>query len=199
MAVKLRLRREGSKKKPHYRVVAADSRAPRNGRFLEIIGDYHPMQDPSGITLDGARALHWLQQGARPTSAVRKLLRITGVWEVFESGGTAEDLPAPPEPEEADTGAAGAEEAKPEEADTKPEAGAPGESTDEAEPAPAADVETGAEEDTEAQDAAETGAGEGDAPAEAEHKSAAAAGDPAAGAADEGDTASGDVDEEAGA
>lgn len=86
MAVKLRLRREGAVKRPHFRVVAADSRSPRDGRFIEIIGDYHPMEEPSGIRLDEERALHWLRHGAQPTAAVEKLLRITGVWEEFKPG-----------------------------------------------------------------------------------------------------------------
>lgn len=86
MAVKLRLRREGAVKRPHFRVVAADSRSPRDGRFIEIIGDYHPMEEPSGIRIDEERALHWLRHGAQPTAAVEKLLRITGVWEEFKPG-----------------------------------------------------------------------------------------------------------------
>ena len=86
MAVKLRLRREGAVKRPHYRIVAADSRSPRDGRFIEILGDYHPLEDPSGIRIDEDRALHWLRQGAQPTQAVEKLLRITGVWERFKPG-----------------------------------------------------------------------------------------------------------------
>ncbi len=86
MAVKLRLRREGTKKRPHYRVVAADSRSPRNGRFIEIVGEYHPMDEPSRIDINAERALHWLQVGAQPTDQVEKLLRITGVWEEFKPG-----------------------------------------------------------------------------------------------------------------
>jgi small subunit ribosomal protein S16 len=86
MAVKLRLRREGTKKKPHYRVVAADSRSPRDGRFIEIIGEYHPMDEPSSIRIDAERALHWLRVGAKPTAQVEKLLRIEGVWEQFKPG-----------------------------------------------------------------------------------------------------------------
>ncbi|MFT5222173.1 MAG: small subunit ribosomal protein S16 [Glaciecola sp.] len=86
MAVKLRLRREGTKKRPHYRVVAADARSPRNGRFIEIIGEYHPLDEPSTIKIESARALHWLQVGAQPTEQVQKLLRITGVWEEFKPG-----------------------------------------------------------------------------------------------------------------
>ncbi len=90
MAVKLRLRREGTVKRPHYRIVAADSRSPRNGRFIESIGHYHPLDEPSTIQLDGERALHWLRNGALPTAAVEKLLRIDGVWEQFKPG----DAPA---------------------------------------------------------------------------------------------------------
>jgi small subunit ribosomal protein S16 len=86
MAVKLRLRREGTVKRPHYRIVAADARSPRDGRFIEVIGQYHPLENPSRIELDNERALHWLQHGAQPTDPVRKLLRITGVWEEFKPG-----------------------------------------------------------------------------------------------------------------
>lgn len=90
MAVKLRLRREGTVKRPHYRIVAADARSPRDGRFIEIVGSYHPLEDPSGIRVDADRALHWLRHGAQPTAAVERLLRISGVWETFKPG----DAPA---------------------------------------------------------------------------------------------------------
>jgi len=86
VAVKLRLRREGTVKRPHYRIVAADSRSPRDGRFIEILGSYHPMEEPSTIRIDAERALHWLRHGAQPTSAVERLLRIEGVWETFKPG-----------------------------------------------------------------------------------------------------------------
>jgi small subunit ribosomal protein S16 len=78
--------RMGKKKQPTYRVVAADSRSPRNGRFIEIIGTYQPRLDPSGLTMDNAKALDWLRKGAKPTERVEKLLRITGVWDHFEQG-----------------------------------------------------------------------------------------------------------------
>jgi len=90
MAVRLRLRREGTVKRPHYRIVASDSRSPRDGRFIEALGDYHPLDEPSTIRVDADRALHWLRHGALPTSAVEKLLRISGVWEQFKPG----DAPA---------------------------------------------------------------------------------------------------------
>ena len=80
MAVKLRLMRMGKKKQPTYRVVAADSRSPRNGRFIEIIGTYEPRQDPSVIKIDNERAVHWLSNGAQPTDRVEKLLKISGAW-----------------------------------------------------------------------------------------------------------------------
>jgi small subunit ribosomal protein S16 len=98
MAVKLRLRREGAKKAPHYRIVAADSRAPRDGRFIEILGEYHPMDQPSTIKVDGERALYWLRNGAQPTDQVKKLLRIEGVWEEFKPGDAPKrDRAAEPE------------------------------------------------------------------------------------------------------
>lgn len=91
MAVKLRLRREGTKKQTHFRVVAADSRAPRDGRFIEIIGEYHPREEPSRIEIDEERALHWLRNGAQPTESVQNLLRIIGVWETFKPGDTSKE------------------------------------------------------------------------------------------------------------
>ena len=75
MAVKLRLTRVGSKKNPIYRVVAADARAPRDGKFLEIVGRYNPQTDPSTIELDEAKVKDWLAKGAQPSDAVRKLLK----------------------------------------------------------------------------------------------------------------------------
>lgn len=84
--------RMGKKKQPTYRIVAADARSPRNGRFIEIVGAYDPRPDPSVVTVDNERALHWLRHGAQPTDRVRKLLRISGAWEAFESGAAA---PAP--------------------------------------------------------------------------------------------------------
>ena len=89
MAVKLRLRREGTVKRPSYRIVAADSRSPRDGRFIEIIGEYRPLENPSLIRVDNERALHWLRHGAQPTSAVEKLLRIVGVWAEFKPSDEA--------------------------------------------------------------------------------------------------------------
>jgi small subunit ribosomal protein S16 len=81
VAVKLRLMRMGKTKQPTYRVVAADARSPRNGRFIEIIGTYEPRRDPSVIKIDNDRAAHWLSNGAQPTDRVEKLLKISGAWE----------------------------------------------------------------------------------------------------------------------
>ena len=81
MAVKIRLRRTGAKKAPSYRVVVADSRYPRDGRFIEEIGYYNPMTQPAEIKVDGERAKHWIACGAQPTDTVRVLLKKTGVIE----------------------------------------------------------------------------------------------------------------------
>lgn len=86
--VKIRLRRMGTKKRPFFRVVVADSRSPRDGRFIENIGKYHPMSDPSLIDIDAERALHWLARGAQPSDPVRVLLDKVGIWEQFRPGDT---------------------------------------------------------------------------------------------------------------
>ena len=85
MAVKLRLMRMGKKKQPTYRVVAADSRSPRNGRFIEIVGTYEPRQEPSVVRIDNDRAVDWLRKGAKPTGRVERLLKESGAWEQFTS------------------------------------------------------------------------------------------------------------------
>ena len=79
MAVKLRLTRVGSKKNPIYRVVAADARAPRDGRFIEIVGHYNPQPDPSLIELDEAKIKDWLSKGAQPTDSVKRLLKAKNI------------------------------------------------------------------------------------------------------------------------
>ncbi|MGI9121074.1 MAG: 30S ribosomal protein S16 [Acidimicrobiales bacterium] len=85
MAVKLRLMRMGKKKQPTYRVVAADSRSPRNGRFIEVLGTYEPRQEPSLVRIDNDRALDWLRKGAQPTDRVQRLLAETGTWDEFKA------------------------------------------------------------------------------------------------------------------
>ncbi len=77
--VKIRLTRLGSKKRPFYRVIVADSRVRRDGPFLEILGTYNPLPNPSEIKIDADRAKHWLGLGAQPTSTAKKLLKIAGV------------------------------------------------------------------------------------------------------------------------
>jgi small subunit ribosomal protein S16 len=77
--VKIRLTRLGAHKKPFYRIVVADTRARRDGPFIEILGTYNPMKEPSEIKLDGEKVKHWLQQGAQPTDKAKKLIRMAGL------------------------------------------------------------------------------------------------------------------------
>ena len=79
MAVRLRLTRVGGKKDPVWRVVVADQRSPRDGRFIDFVGQYNPQTDPSTIKLDEAKIRDWLAKGAQPTDQVRKLLRTQGI------------------------------------------------------------------------------------------------------------------------
>ena len=82
--LKIRLRRIGAKKKPSYRVVVADIRAPRNGAFVDIIGHYDPMTEPETIVIQEEKALHWLAQGAQPTDTTARLLGKAGILEKFK-------------------------------------------------------------------------------------------------------------------
>ena len=86
MAVKLRLTRVGKTKQPQNRVVAADSRSPRDGLFIQIVGTYNPRTEPSTLNVDNAKCVKWLLDGAQPTERVKKLLEISGAWAEF---GTA--------------------------------------------------------------------------------------------------------------
>lgn len=94
MAVKIRLMRMGAKKAPFYRVVVADSRSPRDGRFLENLGVYHPNNEPSRVEIDTEKASAWLAKGAQPTEAVAKLLAIAGVEGMAERKQAAKALRA---------------------------------------------------------------------------------------------------------
>jgi small subunit ribosomal protein S16 len=85
LAVKIRLMRVGKKKQPSYRVVVTDARSPRDGRFIEVLGQYAPRAEPSVVSIDSDRALHWLRVGAQPTEQVGKLLEITGVWAAYKA------------------------------------------------------------------------------------------------------------------
>lgn len=86
--------RVGKKKQPSYRVVAADARSPRDGRFIEIVGTYNPRSEPSEISIDNAKAVHWLNHGAQPSERVKKLLEVSGAWAAFNDGTTVEELEA---------------------------------------------------------------------------------------------------------
>lgn len=93
--VKIRLRRTGAKKKPTYRVVVADTRSPRDGRFIEIIGHYNPRTEPVTVKIHEDRALHWLSVGAQPTEVVQKLLKDLGTLDRFvrlKQGADLEEL-----------------------------------------------------------------------------------------------------------
>ncbi len=81
MATRIRLRRMGAKKKPFYRIVVADSRSPRDGRFIEEIGYYDPLKNPAEVKIDGEKALKWLKNGAQPSETVRALLNKAGLME----------------------------------------------------------------------------------------------------------------------
>jgi small subunit ribosomal protein S16 len=139
LAVKIRLMRVGKKKQPTYRVVVADSRSPRDGRFIEIIGQYAPRAEPSVVNIDSARALHWLNNGAVPTESASKLLEISGIYQEFQqaNGKTPAAKPKAKTPKaktvkEAPPAAAAAPEPPAAEADTA-EADATGETEAEAE------------------------------------------------------------------
>ncbi|HTO00151.1 MAG TPA: 30S ribosomal protein S16 [Microthrixaceae bacterium] len=89
MAVRLRLTRVGKKKQPTYRIVAADARSPRDGRYLEIVGTYDPRREPSAIAVDNEKAVEWLSKGAQPSERVEKLLKISGAWDEFQAAKAA--------------------------------------------------------------------------------------------------------------
>jgi small subunit ribosomal protein S16 len=112
VAVKLRLMRMGKKKQPTYRVVAADVRSPRDGRFIEIVGFYDPRTDPSEIRIDNAKAVAWLAKGAQPTESVRKLLKISGALDELAAA-------VPPKAEKVDKRARSAAKAKAKKAPAK--------------------------------------------------------------------------------
>lgn len=86
MAVKLRLKRMGAKQRPFYRIVAADSRSPRDGKFIEVVGTYQPIYKDNNINVDEEKALKWLNNGAQPTDTVKNILTKAGVWAKYKSG-----------------------------------------------------------------------------------------------------------------
>ena len=165
MAVKMRLRREGKRKQPFYRVVVADVRSPRDGRFIDDLGYYHPLKDPSEISIDHERALHWLRNGVQPSDAVLKLLRIEGIWEEFKPGDPGKDRSA--KHEAAAAAAAAKAQAEKEKADAEAKAAqeqAEAEAAERAEAEAAEAAEAAAESGAES---AESSEGSGDAGAEA--------------------------------
>lgn len=85
MAVKIRLKRMGAKKRPFYRVVVADSRSPRDGRFIETLGTYNPLTDPAEISIKEEETLSWLSKGAQPTDTVKNILSKAGIMEKFHN------------------------------------------------------------------------------------------------------------------
>ncbi|HHW08834.1 MAG TPA: 30S ribosomal protein S16 [Firmicutes bacterium] len=89
MAVRIRLRRMGAKKRPYYRLVVADSRVPRDGSYIEAIGSYDPMTEPAVIKVDVEKALLWLSRGAQPSDSARQVLEKAGVLEKYKSGTAA--------------------------------------------------------------------------------------------------------------
>ena len=91
MAVKIRLKRMGAKKRPFYRIVAADSRSPRDGRFIETVGTYQPIYKDNNITIDEEKALKWLNEGAQPTDTVRNILSKEGIMEKYHNARQKKD------------------------------------------------------------------------------------------------------------
>jgi len=85
MAVKLRLKRMGAKARPFYRIVAADSRSPRDGRFIETVGTYNPVKETDNITIDEEKVMKWLNVGAQPTTTVKNILSKQGIWSKFKN------------------------------------------------------------------------------------------------------------------
>ncbi len=99
MAVKIRLAQRGKKKTRTYRVVVADARSPRDGKFIEDLGFYNPHDNPSTVDIDVEKAVSWLDKGAQPSDRVQKLLEISGAWAQWRSTkGEVVSIPKPPEP-----------------------------------------------------------------------------------------------------
>lgn len=92
--VKIRLRRGGKKNQPSYRIVVADSRSPRDGRFIEILGHYDPLTEPETVVFDKAKALKWMANGAQPTQAVKRMLNKAGLYEALPRYHAGEDAEA---------------------------------------------------------------------------------------------------------
>jgi small subunit ribosomal protein S16 len=159
VSVKIRLMRVGKKKQPSYRVVVADGRSPRDGRYIEIVGQYQPRLEPSGFTVDGDKVISWLQKGAQPTEQVHKLLVSAGIWETYESARTKQSTAA----RDAARKAKGRAAALTEKAEAKAKADAEAKAAADAEAKAKAKAEAEA---AQAAEAAEAEASTEDAPAE---------------------------------
>lgn len=180
MSVKIRLKRLGKKRSPHYRVVVADSRTKRDGRVIEEIGQYHPTEEPSIIEINSERAQYWLGVGAQPTEQVLALLKLTGDWGTFKGEKGAKSTVKTAEPKEAFVADEKKKPVLKPKADEKAEkkADKPEKAADEA---PAEDAATEAPAETPAD---ETPAAEAEAPAEEPKAEEPAAEEPAAETAD---------------
>ena len=111
MAVRIRLQRHGRKKRPFYRLVAADSRSQRDGSFIERLGYYNPLTDPAEVVINEEKALKWLKMGAQPSDTAKSLLKKVGVWKKFADAKLGQSVPSPeaepasesPPPDEAES------------------------------------------------------------------------------------------------
>jgi small subunit ribosomal protein S16 len=163
MSTRIRLRRMGSKGRPFYRVVVADQRSPRDGRFIENIGRYHPLNDPSLIEIDQDRALHWLRVGAQPSDQVRNLMQKVGIWDTFVAERPKAAVVQTKPERRAKEKVSKKAQAKAAEAEKAPAAPGPAETAGateapadaEAEPEVPVEVETTAAEDASTEDSAE--------------------------------------------
>ena len=122
MAVRIRLQRHGRKKRPFYRLVAADARAQRDGRFLERLGHYNPLTDPAEVVIDEDRVLKWLKRGAQPSDTAKNLLSQAGIWERFTAERLGKPVPTREEEASSSTDEAGSAENESESADATSEA-----------------------------------------------------------------------------
>lgn len=124
MAVKIRLKRMGAKKQPFYRIVVADARSARDGRYVDAVGFYNPLREPAEIRVDADRALEWLRKGAQPSEAAKELLRRAGVWERWTEERSARKATRAAQPSEAAQGPepSAQAEAKPQASGDVPEA-----------------------------------------------------------------------------
>ena len=99
MPVKVRLAQRGKKKNRTFRVIVADSRSPRDGKFIEDLGFYNPQDNPSSVEIDVEKAVSWLEKGAQPSERAQKILEISGAWAQWRSSkGEVVSIPTPPEP-----------------------------------------------------------------------------------------------------